>query len=114
MTPENGTRIHFLGQEVTGDSVAIVSSPELEKTVDHEADSKYDEEEVTATKESDFKHKQVCGFWQLPDSFLTSSANIDIAIQRMDSLVAGLPGNWSHLWRYWVDDSHRRNSSRKR
>ena len=24
----------------------------------------------------------------------------------MDALVAIVPGDWSHLWRHWVDNSH--------
>jgi len=47
MAADNGGHIDFVGQE---------------KHVGHDIDSVYDEEEIIKTKESDFKHKQVCAF----------------------------------------------------
>ena len=62
MAPKHGGHISFVGREAAGDSAATPRSSELEKQVEHEIDSVYDEEEVIATKESDFKHKQVYAF----------------------------------------------------
>jgi KUP system potassium uptake protein len=54
--------ISFVGQAAADDSAASPNSTVPEKHVGHEIDSVYDDEEVIATKESDFKHKQVCIF----------------------------------------------------
>ena len=62
MAAKHGSHISFVGRAAAGDSAAISRSPELEKQVEHDNDSVYDEEEVIATKESDFKHKQVYAF----------------------------------------------------
>jgi hypothetical protein len=48
--------INVLGQ------AAAESSAANPKHVGHDVDSVYDEEEAIKTKETDFKHKQVCAF----------------------------------------------------
>ena len=60
MAEDNGGHINFVGLAAADNSAASPKSPVLEKHVGHDIDSIYDEEEVIATKESDFKHKQVC------------------------------------------------------
>lgn len=62
MAANNGGHINLVGQAAADDSAASPKSPVLEKHVEHDIDSVYDEEEVIKAKESDFKHKQVCAF----------------------------------------------------
>jgi hypothetical protein len=62
MATDNGGYIDFVGLAAAELSAASPKSPVLEKHVGHDIDSNFDEEEVLATKESDFKHKQVCVF----------------------------------------------------
>ena len=62
MAANNGGHINFVGQAAADDSAASPKSPVLEKHVEHDIDSVYDEEEIIKTKESDFKHKQVCAY----------------------------------------------------
>ena len=59
MAAKNDGHISFVRQEVADDSAAIPNTTKLEVTVGHDADSAYDEEEILAVKESDFKRKQV-------------------------------------------------------
>jgi hypothetical protein len=54
MAAKHGSDISFVGQ------AAIPRSPVLEKHGGHDIDSVYDDEEILAIKESDFKRKQVC------------------------------------------------------
>jgi hypothetical protein len=62
MAADNGAHINFVGLAAADNSAASPIPPVPEKHVGHDIDSIYDEEEVIATKESDFKHKQVCMF----------------------------------------------------
>jgi hypothetical protein len=62
MAADNGGHINFVGLAAAELSAASPKSPVLEKNVGHDIDSNYDEEEVIATKESDFKRKQVYVF----------------------------------------------------
>jgi hypothetical protein len=63
MAANNGGHIKFVGHEAAVDPPAannVTSSALKEKEVEHDVDSVYDEEDVMETKDSDFKHKQVC------------------------------------------------------
>ena len=70
MAEDNGGHINFVGLAAADNSAASPKSPVLEKHVGHDIDSIYDEEEVIATKESDFKHKQVCVFGLVTPVFI--------------------------------------------
>ena len=76
----------------------------MEKHVEHDIISAYDEE-IIATKESDFKHKQVCAFGWRQDLFWWPWLTVNVEIQGMDAHVAVLPSDWSHLRRHWVHNS---------
>jgi hypothetical protein len=58
MAANDGGHISLVGQEAAESSAASPKSPVLENRGGHDVDSVYDEEAI-ATKESDFKHKQV-------------------------------------------------------
>jgi hypothetical protein len=62
MAANNDGHLRFVEQAAADDSAASPKSSVLEKHVGTDIESAYDEEEVIATKESDFKHKQVCAF----------------------------------------------------
>jgi len=63
MHSNDGPRINFISSMAAGNTVATPpkdSSAAFEKDAfDHGVDSVYDEEELPATREGDFKHKQV-------------------------------------------------------
>jgi hypothetical protein len=68
MATNNDGHISFLGQAAANDPAA---NRNVEKHVGHDIDSVYDDDEeaAIATKESDFKRKQVCAFSGRRDLF---------------------------------------------
>jgi len=101
MALSDGDHINFVGKVAADDSAALPTQYVQENHTRNDTNSIYDEEEVVAAKESDFKHKQVRA---LDSSYIHFHffSNITIEIQRMDAHVACLSGNWSNLWRHWV------------
>jgi hypothetical protein len=71
MAASDGGHISFVGQVAADDSAALPMPYAQEKYTKPDVDSIYDEEEIIASKESDFRHKQVRTFGYVLVSSLT-------------------------------------------